>query len=143
MLGIPPTREAADAHQVVGGEAQQLLAGEFLATNQFRYAQTANGFQPAEGYLDALALSERGLLAGVPCRAAIECRAGALGRNVRRDARLAATCNEVTRVVPLVGADRFATSALGANHPQCCFALGGAVGRCRVKIDDEAVAVLH
>lgn len=34
MLGIPPTRETADAHQVVGCDAQQRLAGEFLATDQ-------------------------------------------------------------------------------------------------------------
>ncbi len=50
MLGIPPTREAADAHQVVGCEAQEGLAGEFLATDQLGLAQTADGFQPAEGF---------------------------------------------------------------------------------------------
>src|SRR3989344_3311006 len=69
--------------------------------------------------------------------------ADALGRTVRRDARLAATGNEVVRVVPLVGTDRRAAPTLAANHPQRCFALGGAVGGCRIDIDDEAVAVLH
>jgi len=83
MLGIPPARETADAHQVVGCEAKQRLAGEFLATDQLGLAQTTDGFQPAEGFLNALAHFERGLAAGM---------ARCAGIHNAEPLRLAATC---------------------------------------------------
>lgn len=62
MLGIPSAREAADMHQVVIREAHQRLADQFLATDQLGFTQTADGLEPAENFLNALAHFQRGLV---------------------------------------------------------------------------------
>ncbi|MCY1290418.1 hypothetical protein D9M70_395620 [compost metagenome] len=62
MMCVPPAAEAAHAHQVEGGKAQQRLACKFGLTNQLGLGQTSHRLDPAECLLDALAHLQAGLV---------------------------------------------------------------------------------
>ena len=91
MMRIAPAADAAHAHQVEGGKAQQRLPRELGLTNQFGLGQTAHRLDPAKGFLDALAYLLAGLVTLVPLDATIHRRVLVLGRHVRRDFDVAAT----------------------------------------------------
>lgn len=57
MMRVPPAADAAHAHQVVGGKAQQRL------TRELGLGQTTHGLDPAKGLLNALAHLLTGLVA--------------------------------------------------------------------------------
>jgi hypothetical protein len=63
MMRVPPAADAAHAHQVVGGKAQQRLARELGLTDQLGLGQTTHRLDPAKGLLDALAHLQAGLVA--------------------------------------------------------------------------------
>ena len=144
-MRIPPAAQAAHAHQVVGGKAQQRLTRELGLTDQLGLGQTTHRLDPAKGLLNALAHLQAGFVALVPLDATIDCRVLVLGRHVGRDFELSATLDEVLAVVALVGPDRgtlvLVTPAI--EHLQRRFALGGATGMGDLNVHDQTVAVLH
>jgi hypothetical protein len=48
MMRFPPAADAAYAHQVVGGKAQQRLPRELGLADQLGLGQTAHGLDPAK-----------------------------------------------------------------------------------------------
>ncbi len=63
MMRVPPAADAAHAHQVVGGKAQQRLTRELGLTDELGLGQTTHGLDPAKGLLNALAHLLTGLVA--------------------------------------------------------------------------------
>jgi hypothetical protein len=83
MIRIPPpAADAAHAHQVVGGKAQQRLLRELGLNDQLGLGQTAHGLDPAKGLLNALEHLQAGLVAIVPRDPGIHRRVLVLGRHV-------------------------------------------------------------
>lgn len=145
MMRIPPAADAAHAHQVVGGKAQQRLTRELGLTDQLSLGQTTHGLDPAKGLLDALAHLQAGFVALVPLDATIHRRVLVLGRHERRDLELSAALDEGLAVIALVGPDRgpLVLVAPTLQHLQRRLALGGTVGMGDLHVHDQPVAVLH
>ncbi len=145
MMRVPPAADAAHAHQVVGGKAQQGLARELGLADQLGLGQTTHRLDPAKGLLDALAHLQTGLVTLVALDAAIDGRVLVLGRHVWRDLELSAALDEGLAVVAFVGTDRgpLVPVAPAPQHGQRRFALASAIGVCDLHIHDQPVAVLH
>ena len=94
MMRVPPAADAAHAHQVVGGKAQQRLTRELGLTDELGLGQTTHGLDPAKGLLDALAHLQAGLVALVPRDSGVDRRVLVLGRHVWRDQKPAAALDE-------------------------------------------------
>src|SRR5262245_18113240 len=108
-------------------------------------AQPADGLDPAEWFLDPLALDRADAIADMTGRACIDRRAavGVVLCDMRRAAAFATAGDELSGVIILVAAHRATGLGIVVDHGERGGALGGAVGLGEPRIDDEAVAVLH
>ncbi len=122
MMRVPPATQAAHAHQVVGGKAQQRLARELGMANGLGLGQTAHCLGPAKGLLDAHAHLLTGLVALVPLGATVHRRVLVLGRP------------DSGPLVPVAPA---------LQHGPCRLTFGGATGVGDLHVHDEPVSVLH
>src|SRR5271165_3087193 len=133
-----------NADEVIGGGGQDKEPFDQAAPAMPRLAQTTNGLDPTERFLDPLSFDQADAIAGVPCRPCIDRRPATsivLG-DMRSAASLAAPGNELGRVIVLVSADGAARLGIIFNHLKGGGALGGAIGLRQPGVDDQAVAVL-
>lgn len=145
MMRVPPAADAAHAHQVVGGKAQQRLSAQFGLTDELGLGQTAHRLDPAKGLLNAFAHLQTGLVALMPRDSGVHRRVLVLGCYVGRDITLATAPDEGLAVVALVGPNRgpLVFVAPAPQHGQRRLTLGGAAGVGDLDIHDQPVAVLH
>src|SRR5213594_4645433 len=139
-------REGPDADQVVGREGKRKHPVHTAGAPVPRLAHQADGLEPAEDLLDALAAALAHAVAGMPRGATVD-RAGPIGRvlrHVRGHAQQPDRGDEIPRVIALVGPERYALPALSLpKQGQGRRPLGVAAGRDHAAGHGEAVAVLH
>ena len=81
------SRASCRCAQVVGGEREQGSGGDALLTDEAGPAHAADGLDPAERFLDLLALAQTDRVAGTGCGTSVD-RAATVGRvlgNMRGD----------------------------------------------------------
>src|SRR5689334_3528947 len=138
-------QDLRDANEIVGSSGQNKEPFDQRPSAMACLAQTANGLDPAEGFLDPLPLDRADAIAGVAGRAGIDGRAAVrvVLRDVRRAAALAASGHEVSCIVVLVAAHRAAGFGIVLDHVERGIALCRAVRLGHPSIDDEPIAVLR
>src|SRR5262245_44316826 len=118
-----------DANEIVGGRRQDEEPFHQTTPAVAGLAQAADGLHPPERLLDPLTLDGADAVAGMSGRAPIDRRAAVaivLG-DVRRAAAFATACDEVGRVVVLVGPHRAARLGIVRDHVERGRALGRAI----------------
>src|SRR5215469_11709926 len=97
-----------NADEIVGGGRQHEEPFDQRPSTMACLAQTADGLDPAEGFLDPLPLDGADAITGVTGGAGIDRRAavGIVLRHMRRTATFTAAGHEVSGIVVLVAAHR-------------------------------------
>src|SRR5579864_1206951 len=133
-----------DSNEIVGDGGQHEEPLDQATAAMPRFAQTADGLDPAEQLFDALALDVADAIARMASCACIDCRAAfsVVLRHMRGAAAFTAAGNEVGGVIVLVTTDGAARLGIVLDHVERRRALGGTVGLGQARVDDEAVAVL-
>src|SRR5262249_30166943 len=107
-----------DANEIVGRRCQDEEPFHQATPTVASLAQAADGLHPPEWLLDPLALDRADAVAGMPGRARIDRRTAVaiVLRDVRCTAAFTTACDEVGRVIVLVGAHRAAQLGLVRDH---------------------------
>ena len=133
-------------HEVIGGSREGENPSDFEDAPVSQLAQEGDGLEPAEAFLDPLALLLTDAIPGVPRRAPINRAAsrpaGVLG-DVRRYVHRAAFPDKIPSVVALVARYRSAlVTAPASDHSQSRLALCRSVGFQHFTVGNQPVAIL-
>src|SRR5665647_3837115 len=111
-----------NADEIVGGCGKDEKPLDQIAPAVTGLAQTADGLHPTEAFFDLLALVHADGIAAVTGGAPVDRRtaAGIVLCDVRHAATLAATGNEIGRIIALVSADRTAGAGAILDHVEGC-----------------------
>lgn len=143
----PRNREISQTHQVVGRYRQGEIPVNLGHAPVAGLAQIADGLDPTEHLLDALADAQTQRIARMARGATIDGRAALALRvlgHMGRDLQPAQIADELLGIVALVGTQRDALFACHiGDHLRGGFALSRAVGLGDHRLDDQAVAILH
>jgi hypothetical protein len=140
--------QSCDSEQIISGADQIGVHLHPLATAVARFAQTADGFHPAEGFLDAFAYPLADGVTRIMSGAYVQCGASRppiILRHVRRDVERTAGRDEVAGVITLVATQGDPATAHQpfVGHCDCRPPFGQAVCRLHLKVNQRGVAVLH
>src|SRR5262249_31039983 len=139
--------QARDAKQVVGGASEIGVHLHSSASAEAGFAQPTDRLHPAEGLLDPFADPLTDRVARVTRGARVERRASGppeILRHMGGNLEFPTRCDEIAGVITFVPAqgDSAAPSQAFISHRDRRTALGSAVRRLDLNIDEQAVAVL-
>ena len=128
MPCVPPTVEAADAHQVLGGANDQHLPGELGAANEPALERSADALQRAEDLLDALTHADGNPIGSMTRGTPVDSRAALLRGHMRGDLVRTAGGEEFSGAVILVGPQALGAAGTALEHLGRGLPLGSTVG---------------
>ena len=138
-----PSLLSTHPDQIVCSSGEEKLPVYARPAAMMKLSQSADGFHPAEDFLDALPRALTQVVAAVPRRASVERVALGLAGDVRRRIELPQRLDEAACVIAFVGSDGYTTSGQTGDQADGGVALTGSGRRHHARVDDEPVAILH
>lgn len=137
--------QVANSNEIIRSEGH-LKRGVYQADPaNVHFSDDPNGLAPTESLFDAFALALTHLVPAVSGCTPVNCAApnAVVLRNVRSYTALSQSCNKACRIVSLIPAKRHPAQAAALDRMQRGLALCGARRMPDVRIDNQAVAILH